>query len=161
GLTIFGNDNLVQGNRIGTSAAGTQRVVNRGAGVTVAFRATQNMIGGAADGAGNLLSGNGLDGVDIFGNANQVQGNRIGTNAAGPQSLSNGGDGILVAARATANTIGGTAAGAGNLLSGNTAVGAYGLALSGDGNVVQGNYIGTDVTGRRALGNFYGMDIDG
>jgi titin len=161
GITIFGNDNQVQGNRIGTNAAGTQRLPNRGVGVTVAFGASQNTIGGTTDGAGNLISGNVQDGVAIFGNDNQVQGNRVGTNVTGTGGLGNGSNGVSVASRATGNTIGGTTAGAGNLLSGNSVDGAYGLALSGDGNVAQGNFIGTDVTGTRALSNSLSMDVDG
>src|SRR5262249_54025112 len=49
------------------------------------------------------------------------------------------------------NTIGGSAAGAGNIISGNL---AGGIRINGtSSNVVQGNFIGTDVTGTVALGN--------
>src|SRR5262249_11418462 len=59
---------------------------------------------------------------------------------------------IFVRAGVTNNTIGGTAAGAGNVISGN----GRGVWISDpgtSGNVVQGNYIGTDATGTAALGN--------
>ena len=49
------------------------------------------------------------------------------------------------------NTIGGTAPGAGNVISGNV---TYGLRLQGTGgNTIEGNFIGTDRTGTKALGN--------
>ena len=61
----------------------------------------------------------------------------------------------------TGNTIGGTASGAGNVISAN---GAYGVWITGDGttqNLVQSNTIGTDITGTAALGNGYsGVQID-
>ena len=51
------------------------------------------------------------------------------------------------------NTIGGTAAGAGNVVSGNTSNGIH-ISRSGTtGNLVAGNWIGTNATGTAALGN--------
>ena len=59
------------------------------------------------------------------------------------------------------NTIGGTAAGAGNVISGNTDDGVEITGTGTTGNVVAGNYIGTDVTGTVALGNgLDGVEID-
>ena len=52
---------------------------------------------------------------------------------------------------ATGNTIGGTAAGAGNLISGNTGLGIE--LSSAPGNLIQGNFIGTNAAGTTALGN--------
>ena len=62
--------------------------------------------------------------------------------------LGNGGSGIDV--QADGNTVGGTAAGAGNIISGSL---YNGVVVSGDDNTIQGNYIGTDVTGTVAMGN--------
>ena len=93
---------------------------------------------------------------------NTVDGDFVGTNAAGTASLSNvgGGDGVDIDDGASANTIGGTTAGARNVLSGNGASGVR-IAVAGTtNNVVQGNYIGTDVTGLKPLGNaFHGVLI--
>ena len=66
------------------------------------------------------MSGNGTHGVSITGAAstgNVVQGNYIGTNAAGTAAIPNLFHGVDIV-NAPNNVIGGTAAGAGNLISG-------------------------------------------
>ena len=101
---------------------------------------------------------------------NYLQGNIIGLNASGNAILGNGDYGVFV--QSSSNTIGGAdtnlpgaaLAGAGNVISGqtNTAVNNRGgpntngigiVFIGGSGNLVQGNYIGTDKTGEIALGN--------
>ena len=73
----------------------------------------------------------------------------------GTTALGNGSDGVRI--WSSGNTVGGTAAGAGNVISGN---GTHGVHIIGPRNLVQGNRIGTDVTGTRALGNDSGgVDI--
>jgi hypothetical protein len=144
--------NQVQGNYIGTDVSGTMALGNS-FGVFI-FSAPNNTIGGTASGAGNLISGNNGDSVQIFGSSgtmNQVQGNYIGTDVSGTADLGNARFGVYIL-DAPSNTIGGTASGARNVISGNT----YGVAIEGDGatvNQVQGNYIGTDVSGTMDLGN--------
>ena len=59
----------------------------------------------------------------------------------------------------TGNTVGGTAAGAGNVISGNTNYGVY-LTAGSSGNTVAGNLIGTTAAGDAALANAYGMRIE-
>ena len=79
-------------------------------------------MGGTATGAGNVVSANGREGV-VLANAgtsgNFVQGNRIGTDWTGTHALGNTFNGVLVFGGASGNTVGGTAAGAGNQVSGN------------------------------------------
>lgn len=145
--------NQVLGNLIGTDVTGAAALGNSRDGVFI-DRAPNNTIGGAAAGARNIISGNNLYGVEITGTAasgNLVQGNLIGTNITGTVALGNWGDGVFVSA--PGNTIGGQAAGAGNVISGN---GGYGVEIAWSGaagNQVQGNLIGTDVNGAIALGN--------
>ena len=55
--------------------------------------------------------------------------------------------------RVTASTIGGTTPGSGNLISGNNGSGVLIDSPQAGGIVIQGNMIGTDVTGTVALGN--------
>ncbi len=151
GVRILDSDNLVEGNRIGTDSTGAFALANL-AGLSVG--SSGNTIGGTAPGAGNLISGNSVDGIYIFAPDNLVEGNSMGTNAAGSAALANGGAGVSI--NSTGNTIGGLAAGAGNLLSGNL----FGLYIAGAGNLIAGNRIGTDSTGEFGLGNTGpGVDI--
>jgi titin len=158
GVDIFGRDttgNLVQGNYIGTDPTGTIAMSNA-EGVDIASGAANNTIGGTAAGARNIISGNQLDGVSFFdiGTAgNLVQGNYIGTDATGTTALSNAAEGVVISGGAANNTIGGTASGARNIISGNQFDGVSFFDIGTAGNLVQGNYIGTDATGTTALSN--------
>jgi hypothetical protein len=148
GVDLVGSNNVVAGNRIGTDVNGTAALANVGDGVLI-FSAG-NTVGGPTPGAGNLLSGNARNGVEIAGataTGNQLQGNRIGTDLPGTGKLGNSGDGVLIFG--TGNTVGGGPAGS-NLISGNA---ANGVAVGGGQNVVAANLVGTDVTGTAALGN--------
>jgi parallel beta-helix repeat protein len=151
GIDMFGNGHaLVQGNSIGTDVTGTIAVPNiRG----VFDRTGSNTYGGTLPGAGNLISGNLNNGMELDVGNSLVQGNRIGTDLNGMVALGNSGVGIALTG--TSHTIGGTVAGAGNLISGNPAGGVE--IFSGGGNVIQGNYLGTDASGTRALPNFAGI----
>jgi hypothetical protein len=101
--------NTVSGNYIGTNASGTTALPNGSSGVHLASRAQDNVIGGASAVEGNLISGNGGDGVTMAGNGvmnNVVSGNYIGTDAAGHAPLKNHRCGVAVSASAGPNTIG-------------------------------------------------------
>ncbi|HOX58683.1 MAG TPA: right-handed parallel beta-helix repeat-containing protein [Candidatus Paceibacterota bacterium] len=157
------SSNVVQGNLIGTTVAGTSALGNSTNGISI-YNASGNQIGGTSAATRNIISGNGASGVSIYGPSamnNTVQGNYIGTQVNGGLALSNAADGITLNGT-RANTIGGTNLGAGNLISGN---GQVGLFLRGTGayyNLVQGNYVGTDTSGRLPLGNgFSGITILG
>src|SRR5262249_51547387 len=94
------------------------------------------------------------DAIDVNSNGNTITGNFIGTNTAGTASLPNGTNGlgaVILVSGSSNNTVGGTTPAARNLISGNIGEGVD-MAL-GSGNIVQGNLIGTDVTGTLALVN--------
>jgi titin len=154
-----GTGNTIQGNFIGTDANGT-RALHGQEGVALGIGASDNLIGGTAAGARNIISGNLGDGIRIIGRqttANLIQGNYIGTDVSGTQAVANREFGIFIN-DAPNNTIGGTTAAARNLVSGNGSSdgGGAGVAIwsnGSTGNVVQGNYVGTDVTGTAPLGN--------
>jgi titin len=151
---LAGGGTLVQGNYIGTDVTGTRALGNlRG----VFCRTSGNTFGGTAVGAGNLVSGNGGNGLELDADGNVAQGNLVGTDVSGEVALGNGGVGVAVAG--SNNVIGGTAAGTGNVVSANQATGLE--IFTGSGNLVQGNLIGTDAGGAVALGNFVGVAVDG
>lgn len=164
GIRINGTEatgNNVQGNFIGTDVTGASTLGNARDGVFIS-NAPSNIIGGAVSGARNVISGNSLRGVEIAGSGasgNLVQGNFIGTDVTGTADVGNFLEGILIHSGSRDNVIGGTASVARNVISGN---GSGVVFLSGStGNVVQGNFIGTDVTGTAALGNtFDGVSIN-
>ncbi|MCC2667573.1 MAG: repeat-containing protein [Armatimonadetes bacterium] len=142
-----GGGHVIQGNYIGTNAAGTAAIPNAREGIRLDI--SGNQVGGAAPGAGNLVSGNTADGVAMYGTLNSALGNRIGTNAAGDAAIPNL---VGVSCSGSSNTVGGAAAGAGNLISGNRWVGVL-MANGANHSAIQGNWIGTDATGSSALGN--------
>ena len=157
GIMLYqGSDgSVVQGNYIGTDISGNMAMPNGYDGIATADTASNVTIGGSSPGAGNLISGNNRYGVYLYGvgaNGNIVQGNYIGTDASGAHDLGNVMSGVAVA-YATNNTIGGSMTGARNLISGNDGNGVLISESGTDGNLIQGNYIGTDVTGTLPLGN--------
>ncbi|MFZ1399303.1 MAG: hypothetical protein WAS33_20525 [Candidatus Promineifilaceae bacterium] len=151
----------VLGNFVGTNASGTAAVGN-GQGIAVAFGTKNVTIGGTTLGARNVVSGNVGAGIliqDIGSTGNQVLGNFVGTNPAGTVSLAND-SGIGILNGAAQNIVGGTVAGAGNLVSGNNFIG---IQLQGNGssqNIVQGNIVGLDVSGTQALMNVVGIGVN-
>ena len=152
--------NVVEGDFIGTDVSGTLALGNNeyGYGVYI-YGSTGNTIGGTATGAGDVISGNTSDGVYIVtSSGNLVEGDLIGVTAAGNVPLGNGGDGVF-SFEAAQNTIGGTTASARNIISAN---GGSGVELKDSSkNLVEGDYIGTDNTGTKPLGNqSYGVELD-
>jgi len=153
-VRLVGDSNRVQGNLIGTDAAGDAGLGNA-TGVRVES-GTGNRIGGIASSAPNVISGNTNYGVEIVGpaTATTVSGNRIGTDPAGTAMRPNG-TGVRVDGGATQNVIGGTTTAARNLISGNQ---NYGVRLTDPGtshNTVEGNYVGTTANGTGRL--WYGV----
>ncbi len=158
----YGYGNVVAGNYIGTNATGTAKVANTTNGVTIQNGASRNTIGSTTAGERNIISGNTGSGVTIEGTAtreNVVAANYVGTDAGGTAALGNGLDGIVIRNGASSNRVGGTAPGAGNVVSGNVIVG---VSIHGGGttnNAVQGNYIGLDKDGAQKLANGYGVAL--
>jgi uncharacterized repeat protein (TIGR01451 family) len=158
GVALGGGSNRVEGCFIGTNAAGSAAQSNGDHGISIAVN-SNNTIGGTVAAARNVISGNSSNGIDIFGPAagNLVQGNYIGTNASGTAAIGNAGDGIdLVSGSNTVTntSIGGTTAGAGNLISGNNGSGVQFFGV-GTGNLIQGNLIGVSASGAQPLGNVF------
>ncbi len=155
GIFLIGGagGNLVQGNLIGLSAAGTSALANGGNGIEISG-ASSNTIGGAVASARNVISGNTFNGVLVLmvtDVSNTVCGNYIGTDVTGKKSVANLLAGVQV--QGCSNVVGGV--GSGNVISGNGQEGIYLVGSNGNvaGNVIQGNLIGLDATGTNSLGN--------
>jgi len=149
GMVLRDWNSQVLGNYVGINAAGTASLANNWDGIRVGGH--QNAIGPA-----NVLSGNGYNGVGFQGTGahqNQVQGNFIGTDSTGQEPVGNGSRGVSMTLGASQNTVGGPAPAARNVISGNDGDGLYIIGSGCTDNVVEGNFIGTDVGGSSALGN--------
>lgn len=162
GILVRSDNNLIEGNFIGTTTAGSTAFANARYGISIEAGASGNTIGGTTAGARNLISGNNIDGVHIAGagaDGNMVLGNLIGTDAGGTLDVGNAFQGVLIASGASNNTIGGTTAAARNIISGNNSAGVFIQDAATNGNMVVGNYIGTTVSGAAALGNGTGVFV--
>ena len=138
---------VIQGNLIGTDVTGARLlapIVVGSVGVG-SFGSAATTIGGPDPNAGNVIAG--FDqGINFGGSTTTIQGNTIGVDAAREAILLSGDVGIIV--NASGGTIGGGGAGEGNLIGGF----AYGVVIDGTATF-QGNFVGTDPTGTKRLGN--------
>src|SRR5215207_1939962 len=137
-----GNDAVLKIQLNGTNAGSANGLVIQASDSTV-----KGLVINRFEGNGVLISGSGATGT-------KVQGNFLGTNAAGSADRGNGDDGVDVFG-ADNNTIGGTTAGARNVISGNN---QDGVQISGNasigiatGNEVLGNFVGTKANGIEAM----------
>jgi CSLREA domain-containing protein len=166
GVSMFGTDNVIGGNRIGTDQAGLLARGNDAGGVFIG--GTNNIIGdrGAVwdppnlteEEAGNLISGNTGVGIRLVTPNNVLYENRIGVDATGTVALANSAQGVLV--EDAPNTIGADGVG-GNVIAGNGAQGLYIDDETPSGAVnVSGNAIGVDRSYTVPIGNSsYGIYI--
>ena len=147
----------VSGNWIGLDVDGIARGNGgNGVNITASFSLSQsNMIGGSTAAARNVISGNGKGVFFFTGNvANSlVQGNFIGTDQTGTLPRGNSSAGVLLQS-CTNITVGGATSATRNVISGTISAGGVGINVLGSPNcMIQGNYIGTDVSGQYDLGN--------
>ena len=137
GLGATGND--VLGNLIGVDVTGQMPLGNAGGGVVIED-APNNNIGGPNTGEGNVISGNGNQGVSIINagaTGNRVRGNIIGLAEDGTTPRPNQQNGVLIT-DASGNFVGGILPGEGNQIGFNT---QDGVAVSVDMGVAGGNSI--------------------
>jgi hypothetical protein len=156
GITIAGpaaGASRIVGCVIGADPSGTVARPNGLHGVLIAD-ARENTVGETGTASFNVISGNGGSGVVIEGAAtsNVVQANFIGTVLGGGSALPNGLGGVTVAITASGNRIGGSGAGLGNVISGNTGAGVT-LLSKATANRIEGNRIGTNAAGTAAVPN--------
>ncbi|MEY2547821.1 MAG: large repetitive protein [Verrucomicrobiota bacterium] len=184
-VTGFGSkNNVIQGNIMGLKASGTlvlraDNYFGSSTNVWLERGASENLIGGTTPEARNVMGGFALFGNHVGVSTSPVdgpqasrtviKGNFLGLDVTGTMRTDTlsapGGIGIIL--RDNANVVGGPEPGARNIISGNPAGGIIvsqnfntgGLASK---NIIQGNFIGTDVSGLRAVPNGrYGVEITG
>ena len=135
----------------------------------VIINASNNTVGGTTAGARNVVSGNGTrdtnpigglrSGIQIQGgtsSGNLVQGNFVGSDHTGKSAIPNA-MGVEIS-RGNENTIGGTTPGARNIIVSNSGDGVF---VEGDGNLIQGNYIGLNVDGEPLGNGDDGVELQG
>jgi uncharacterized repeat protein (TIGR01451 family) len=158
GVTLSGSGgDVVQDCYIGTNAFGlpigtNQQPSNIGSGILVA--ASNCTIGGTGVTQRNVIAGNLSAGIQVTANRATIQGNYIGVSADGVTGNNNSFGIQLVSS--VGDQIGGAAAGQGNVIAGNVFDGINifsGLTGATTGDVIQGNFIGTDASGNTALQN--------
>ncbi len=149
GIVVEADGVVIEGNLIGTDRSGVLDFGNAVDGIQL-VSGDNARIGGTTAAQTNLISGNNGAGVRVepAATGSSIEGNRIGTELDGGGALGNG-VGIRVAAP---TDIGGVAAGAGNLISGNVSNGIT-VVSTATGTRIRGNQIGTDTTGTAAVGN--------
>lgn len=144
----------LEGNYLGTDANGSAVPVRNG--IAVALSNGSHRIGGLLPAQRNLISNN-ETGIIGLSNGLVIQGNLIGTNRAGTQALANV---VGVLGQGGTLTVGGSAPAARNVISGNTRGVITGGSLTSA--LLQGNFIGTDVSGSSPLGNsIIGVELGG
>lgn len=171
GIFIIGDGtdgNRVQGNFIGLDKNGIAAVPNKAIGLWIARGAKNTVAGGTTTlsgvAPGNVIAGN-LGGqvaiTDAGTDQNRVEGNLIGLNKTGNAGFTISSHGVYIGGGAR-NTIGGTTAGVRNVISATDAgvfIENYPPSVLATGNKVLGNYLGTDVSGTKAVGNRLGVLI--
>lgn len=145
----------VANNLVGTTASTGAALANGYTGIFL-YGAPGNTVGGARFGDGNVISGNGVDGIDgLSSSGNTIAGNNIGINGTDSAALPNSADGIYLYL-GNNNTIGAAAGGAyaANRIELNGADGVDILSESGD--TVAANIIGAFGRGNKGNGVLVG-----
>ena len=149
GIRVSSQNNTIHGCYIGTDVTGTLDYGNGQHGINI--NNPNNQIGGTASGSGNLISGNDYSGI-YLGSVQyvRIEGNLIGTDINGTSSIGNSRAGIEISGMGN-NTIGGAGPAYRNIISGNNQDGIS--ITSSSNNLIQGCFIGTDISGTIDQGN--------
>jgi hypothetical protein len=141
---------VVAGNLIGTDISGKRDLIDGGKGLNM-LGGSNTVIGGTSAAARNIINGGinlGSGSPPTGATGNLIQGNYIGTDVTGTIELSCFNE--CVRLMDNDNVLGGSSPGAGNRIAGSENLSAVHVQ-SGSGNVIQGNFIGTDETGTARL----------
>ncbi len=156
-LNITPTGNVIENNIIGLDAAGTKPIAND---IGVYDSGSGDIYGGTAPGLGNVISGNSNTGI-IFTGSITIEGNYVGTNAAG-NAVTDQGEGIVGSQRPGTTD---PSIISGNVISGNN---GFGMSIAGAAGspaafTIADNLIGTDASGTKAVGgpDEVGLSISG
>jgi parallel beta-helix repeat protein len=161
------SNNTIQGNIIGPGIAGNNvggNLDNIGIQFT---NGSNNTIGGTTALARNVINSCRFGIILQNSSSNTIQGNYVGLNLAGEIGPA-GANQILNAGirieNAPNNTIGGTVAGAGNVVSNThgftSSAGIFVTGSLSQNTVIKGNFVGTNAAGLTDAGNNRGIEID-
>ena len=141
GIYLSGaGNNIIAGNFIGTDSTGVSSSGNQQSGITVTAGSNDNLIGSSNPGEGNVISGNGLNGIHLLdAQRTQIVGNLIGTNASNTGAIGNVSNGIHLDSNTAATLIGGMPAADANVIANNSS-GILSTTTAG-GNSFLGNSI--------------------
>ncbi len=165
GVHISTNNNIVKGNFIGTNSTGTASnaaLATQQASVLI-DAGTGNRIGGTTAADRNVIALSD-DGTAILlrspSSNTTVQGSYIGVDASGGEALNSSppstSNGILIEGGSSNNSIGGSSAGAGNIIGGT----GNGIQIKDSGsnnNQIKGNLIGAGVGSANVGNSSYGI----
>jgi hypothetical protein len=164
GIKLSGTDtmnNTIRGNYIGTDVTGSRARGNRGDGVAF-VGASNNFVGGGAEGTRNLISGNYENGVSMKTSettGNTISGNYIGTDSSGTVAIPNQGSGVGMSKGPNHNLIGGHTEAERNIIAGNIDDGIH-IGSGSEHNTLSGNFIGIGPDGVTVVPNgYYGINI--
>lgn len=170
-LSFNSSEATVTSNMIGVDSGGVNAIGNSEGGISISGSdsiISDNTISGNGEKAAgsNIVAATG-DGIEIdsytgplYAAANKIEKNRIGTSSDGMSPIPNLGSGVAIRALtgnacsdfpARRNVIGGL--GLGNVISGNGQHGVELVCPKVFQTIVQGNKIGTDITGTSAMPN--------
>src|SRR5262249_51633835 len=153
--------NTIVGNYLGTDYTGRIALTHRGYGILIDEKAQLNTIGGTTPEERNVIAGDQFFRpvriTGVLSAFNTVEGNYLGVDVTGTKRLATSAESVVqIDGGSGGNHIGGTTAGAGNVIGG----GLRGVVISdGIGNTVQANFIGTDASGTLDFGSTTGTGV--
>lgn len=158
GIVTGGWYTQIKGNFAGTDITGTQPYPNYD-GIFVSDWGFYVTVGSTDPDESNVASGNSSINMDTWGDHTRIIGNRIGLDVSGTKIVYYDSNSNLTIECTAKNTIaGGTTPAERNIISG-AQIGVVFSDTTSYQNSVIGNYIGTDITGTKALGNHSGASI--
>lgn len=161
GVELFGvgtTENVVAGNYVGLDRNGTALLADPNLladalPINIREGAIKNLVGGTTPEARNVVAGKGFADIvvgDKGTDANIIQGNYIGTDKDATGVLGSTKVGVFITGEADGTIVGGTVAGAGNVIAGRTTAAVH--TTFSNNSIIQGNIIGLDATGTKPLG---------